>query len=71
MSKTKGVFWFTCLDIPVGIVLTEDEITKEKKAYIGLGNGFDEESDKEHIKKHGSKLDHITAQEIAEFLKPE
>jgi len=53
--KTLAYRWFTGRDC-VGIVLCEDEITKEKKAYIGGVVGLNEADDIEYIKDWGTSF---------------
>ncbi len=50
-----NVHWFTTMHAhTIGIVIGEDTITKKQKAYIGLGDGVDEEYDKEKSAQGGS-----------------
>lgn len=48
--------WFTSLRGTVGIVIGEDEVTGKRKAYVGIGDGFDEKVDAEHILEWGCPL---------------
>lgn len=49
--------WFTHLNRCMGLVVIEDEITEERKAYIGvLEHWTDEQSDSEFIAKTGAKF---------------
>ena len=54
--KVIGVIWLTGMYGNVGIVLGEDAITGERKAYIGVHKGRDEKSDSEMIAAGGAKL---------------
>lgn len=57
MSKTLDKTWFaTGHGHCIGIVLCEDEVTKEKKAYISVVSGEDEEADTQDIKENGAKF---------------
>ncbi len=56
-SKIVDSWWFCnftggC----IGIVKTEDEVTKKIKYRIGNGNGADEDLDAEFIKNYGSQF---------------
>lgn len=48
--------WFTTTKGLIGIVVIRDEITKENKAYIGIGNGENEIQDMETISQWGAKF---------------
>lgn len=69
--KNINVTWFAQMAANgiIGIVTCEDEITGEKKAYIGVGEGRDESEDIEHILNTGAKLHLPTACSIVEALK--
>jgi hypothetical protein len=56
--KIIASYWFTGFmsSFPIGIVLAEDEITGELKAYIGEGQGRSEENDACNILEYGSKF---------------
>lgn len=57
MSKIVNKTWLTAnRGIVIGIIKCYDEITKETKFYVGVGDGFNEEIDTESIHKHGAKL---------------
>jgi len=62
--KIVETIWFTGMYGCCGIVLGEDAITGERKAYLGVHRGVDEESDQELIASGGSKL----TREIAEHI---
>lgn len=47
--------WFTGMQV-IGIVVGEDEHTKEKKAYIGVVAGTNEEADANFIARNGSPV---------------
>jgi len=40
----------------IGIVIVESEATKERKAYIGVGEGHDENRDIQSIANHGTPV---------------
>ena len=56
--KILDAIWFNEMGKkePIGIVIGEDEITGEKKAYIGVGAGFEEGSDVISISERGAKV---------------
>lgn len=53
--KIIDTIWFTASSNTIGIVIGKDD-TNEPKAYIGVGNGADEEVDTKHIVEWGAKL---------------
>jgi len=63
--------WFTSFMANIGIVIGEDEVTGERKAYIGVGDGFHLEVDRQMIATHGAKLSPEIAARIAALLNPE
>ncbi|KKN28987.1 hypothetical protein LCGC14_0848530 [marine sediment metagenome] len=56
--------WLTGMYGNIGIVLGEDSITGEKKAYIGVHTGHDEDSDREMVASGGAKLRKETVESI-------
>lgn len=69
--KIVETIWATTNDSCIGIVLAEDDFTKEHKAYIGIGSGFNEEVDTKHISRVGSPFPLASAERIYKFLKRE
>lgn len=65
--KILDTIWFTEMGSlrPIGIVIGEDEITGERKAYIGVGNGESEERDSKSIAGTGAKFHLETLRMIA------
>lgn len=55
MKILKSV-WFTSGRHCIGIVMGQDKVTKEEKAYIGVGEGENQEVDEEFIATHGAKF---------------
>ena len=55
--RIKRPYWFTGFFGTIGIVTGEDEITGQKKAYIGMGGGANENADIDHIASTGSPVD--------------
>lgn len=68
--KIFNAIWFTEMGSlrPIGIVIGEDEMTGERRAYIGVGNGEDEERDSKSIAGTGAKFGIEMAQMIVNAL---
>ena len=69
-----SAIWFSFLYFPgsVGIVLGVDEITGERKAYIGVRvSGSSEQKDIESIRQFGSPLGLDVLKTIVNFLEKE
>ena len=69
--KAIDAIWFTEMGStdPIGIVLVEDELTGEKKAYIGKSQGFGgEECDIRTITSTGAKFHVFTAAHLLHHL---
>lgn len=66
--KIINSFWFTGLKT-IGIITGEDEVTGKRKAYIGVGAGFDEKSDAHEITCYGSPFSLEVAELILKDLK--
>lgn len=62
--KVLDTIWFTGMYGHCGIVLGEDSITGERKAYLGVHRGVDENMDRDMIASGGSKLTRGTAERI-------
>src|SRR3990167_35978 len=64
--KIINSIWFSCIgsDKTIGIVVLEDKLTGERKAYIGIANGYDKDTDIEHIIGTGARLHIKTVEEI-------
>jgi len=69
VKKILDATWFTAGSNCIGIVIIQDLITKEKKAYIGLGKGLDEGEDATEITSKGNQLPLEILQEICAKLK--
>ena len=54
--KVLDKMWFTTMSGAIGFVVAEDELTKERKAYIGGAPGFSEEEDTKMIMTLGCKV---------------
>jgi len=67
--RIQNAIWFTELGGQcIGIVYGEDEITGERKAYIGTGYGEDEGLDVRIICANGAKFHQLAAEEIINYL---
>ncbi len=66
--KRLRTFWFTSKKT-VGIVVGEDTITRERKAYIGVVRGFNEKADEREIAEWGSPVNVRYLEEIVTLLK--
>lgn len=66
--KIINVTWFTQMGAvkPIGIIVGEDG--EERKAYIGVGSGLNEEMDIQHIAETGAKISVDTLERVVEFL---
>lgn len=69
--KVIETIWFTNNDGCIGIVIGEDDVTGDRKAYIGPASGADEKGDTGKILAWGNKLSIDTAERILHFLKKE
>lgn len=54
--KVIDSMWMNSMIGSIGLVVAEDEITGERRAYIGSATGFDEEADARLVIDHGSKV---------------
>lgn len=64
--KFQSTLWFSSMAGCYGIVMGEDEVTGEYKAYIGAAGGLDEEEDIEKISTWGAPV--APSQAAALFL---
>ena len=70
--KILYTYWFSdMMGGQIGVVVGEDEITKERKAYIGIAGGQDQQADVEAISTRGQKLFPALLEEILRRLKPD
>lgn len=66
----QGSVWFsTPAGETIGIVMGQDPITKQKKAYIGVGSGHNEYIDQEVIAEHGAPIHPQTLERLADHFK--
>ena len=68
MKKIDAI-WFSVGEHCIGIVIGEDELTKERKAYIGVGHGVDEAYDSEAILNYGTPVSASTLDHICSILR--
>jgi hypothetical protein len=66
--KILETIWITTNNGCIGIVLGEDDFTKEHKAYIGVVGGSNEEADTKYISRLGSPFPAATAERLYKFL---
>ena len=64
------VYWFTCMTGAIGVVVGEDTVTKEKKAYIGIVGGHDPDADTKTVMELGAPLSLRWLLEVANYMKP-
>ena len=56
MSKVLDSMWFNTAQGNFGIILAEDENTRERKLYAGVCKGFDQQADERAILSWGNKV---------------
>jgi len=70
--KVLADYWFNDMRGGiVGIVVGEDEVTGERKAYIGAVEGYNQAVDKESILDGGQKLPLSFLEGLVKWLKPQ
>ena len=67
--KVIDTLWFTNINGTVGIVIIEEDVTGDRKAYIGTVPGENEKADAEAIIAWGNKFSLDTVHRIEHFLK--
>lgn len=69
--KVLHSYWFSDMTGGhIGVVIGEDEMTKERKAYIGIAGGYNQEADIAAIAARGQKLYPAVLEWILGKLKP-
>lgn len=70
--KIIDSIWFTSLNKPgcVGIVIGEDAEGR-RKAYVGIGNGWDQMADEIGIASNGAPFESILAERLLGLLSKE
>ena len=66
--KVIDTLWFTTSDGTIGIVTIEEDITGDRKAYIGTASGNDEKEDIDHILAWGNKFSLDTVLSLQHLL---
>lgn len=66
--KVIDTLWFTTADGTIGIVTIEEDITGDRKAYIGTASGKNEREDANHILVWGNKFSLDTVKRLQHFL---
>lgn len=67
--KVIKTYWFSNMTGVIGIVVGQDTVTGEHKAYIGWGSGLDEKADEQQVREWGSKVNVTVLEEILALLK--
>lgn len=60
--------WFTNLNGCIGIVVIEEDITGDRKAYIGSASGTDEKADTKQVLAWGNKFSLDTTHRLRHLL---
>ena len=66
--KVIESLWFTNLDGCIGIVVVEEDVTGDRKAYIGPASGTDKRADTEQISAWGNKFSLDTTLRLRHLL---
>ncbi|GAJ07330.1 unnamed protein product [marine sediment metagenome] len=67
--KEIKTFWFTNVTGVIGLFVGEDEVTGERKAYIGVASGRNEQADTEYVKTHGSPVSLAFLQDMMALMR--
>jgi hypothetical protein len=68
-SKIIGAFWFNSFMGNIGIVIVEDQVTKERKAYAGNAEPATTEGfDANQIRERGARVSLIQLKEIVQLM---
>lgn len=67
--KNVDSVWFTSPSGHVGIVTGEDEFTRKRKAYIGVGHGHNQDVDTFHLLEWGAPLPLEALEGLVAYLK--
>lgn len=68
--KIIDTIWFSSPQGTFGIVLGEDSVTGERKAYIGPCTGLSEPADAQMIAANGAKVPHKTGEILMKHFNP-
>ncbi len=66
--KVIETLWFNGFKGSVGIVVIEEDVTKKRKAYIGVASGKDEKLDTDGIISWGQRFSLDTAKKLVYLL---
>ena len=66
--KVIETLWFTNLKGCIGIVVVEEDVTGDRKAYIGVVDGLNEQTDREALLAWGNKFFIDTALRLRHLL---
>ncbi len=66
--KIIETLWFNSFGGTVGIVIVEEDNTKDRKAYIGSASGTNESADTDHIINFGLPFSLDTAKRMVYLL---
>lgn len=67
--KIIDKLWFTSTLGTMGIIVGEDEVTGERKAYVGIGYGVSEDHDLGMVKSWGTRLHLATLEHLVKLLR--
>ena len=69
--KILADYWFTdMLGGHIGLVIGEDEFTKERKAYIGTADGYSQAADIKKVSECGQKISASFIEGLLRWLEP-
>lgn len=68
--RVLETLWFTGINGCIGIVVGEEDVTGDRKAYIGVASGANEKADQESILGLGNKFTYDIVQRLDYYLKP-
>ena len=74
--KIEKSYWATAplfgtsVYVCIGVVLGVDEVTGQRKGYIGITSGDNEKSDEEFIAQYGQKVSPVIVKGILDYLEP-
>lgn len=68
MMRKIADYWFPSPGGLCGVIVVEDEFTKERRAYVGVGKGDDYMADREKVLALGAKLSQASLVEILNLL---
>lgn len=66
--KVIETLWFTNIKGTAGIVILEEDVTGDRKAYIGVVDGLNAQTDREALLAWGNKFSLDTALRLRHFL---